>query len=97
MPKFVLFSILLPGVFAHAETMTPGSLEAKLYHELLAPCCYRETLDHHMSDTSTALKTEIHGLLADGKSEGQILELYNRATARGFWRSPKAPCGGSKH
>ena len=76
MPKFVLLAILLPGVFAHAETLTPGSLEAKLYHELLAPCCYRETLDHHTSDISIALKTEIHGLVAGGKSESQILELY---------------------
>ncbi len=56
--------------------MTRSPLEEKLEHELLAPCCYRETLDHHRSDAALTMNAEIHALVGQGKSEREILDLY---------------------
>jgi cytochrome c-type biogenesis protein CcmH/NrfF len=51
-------------------------VEVKLQRELLAPCCYRETLDHHMSEAAAAMKSEIHAMVARGKSEREIIEHF---------------------
>jgi cytochrome c-type biogenesis protein CcmH/NrfF len=51
-------------------------VEMKLQRELLAPCCYRETLDHHMSEAAAAMKSEIHAMVGRGKSEREIVEHY---------------------
>jgi cytochrome c-type biogenesis protein CcmH/NrfF len=76
MSKLVLLALVVPSVFARAEVARPGPLEAKLQHELLAPCCYRETLYRHMSDTAIAMKAEMHEMIASGKSERDVIELY---------------------
>ena|SRR5437899_396512 len=67
---------LIASTLASAGVVAPSSLESKLHRELLAPCCYRETLDHHMSEAATAMKAEIHEMVAHGKTEREIVELY---------------------
>jgi len=53
-----------------------STLELKLQRELLAPCCYHETLDRHNSDIAVTMRAEIHSMLTAGKSEREILDLY---------------------
>jgi cytochrome c-type biogenesis protein CcmH len=74
--KLILFTSLLRGICSRAEVTLAGPLEAKLQGELLAPCCYRQTLDHHMSDAATAMKAQIREMVANGKTEREIVELY---------------------
>ena len=76
MSKLTLLASLLSAISLHAELTLARPLEAKLQRELLAPCCYRQTLEHHMSDAATAMKAEIRQMVANGKTERQIIELY---------------------
>lgn len=72
--RLILIEFALPGFVAGAEVAAPGVLEKELQRELLAPCCYRETLDRHMSAGAIIMKAEIHAAGAGGKSERQIIE-----------------------
>lgn len=44
----------------------------RLEEHLLAPCCYRETLDVHTSPLTTKLRAEIRNQLASGQSPAQV-------------------------
>ncbi|HTU45395.1 MAG TPA: cytochrome c-type biogenesis protein CcmH [Bryobacteraceae bacterium] len=74
--KSLLLAAMLILPCAAADRASPTEL--KLQKELLAPCCYRETLDHHMSDASLAMKAEIHAMIERGASERDIVEYYKR-------------------
>lgn len=70
----LLFAALISSALALTEA--PGPLESRLQHRLLAPCCYQETPDHHMSEEVVKMKTEIHAMVGDGRSEREIVEFY---------------------
>ncbi|MEZ5362812.1 MAG: cytochrome c-type biogenesis protein CcmH [Bryobacterales bacterium] len=48
----------------------------KLSHELVAPCCWKEALAAHRSPAADAARTELHGLIAEGKSESEIRDWF---------------------
>jgi len=74
MRTLVRFAVLLTIACAAHAALLP--LESRLQHELLAPCCYRETLDHHMSQEAYNMRAEIHQMVLSGKSERQIIDFY---------------------
>ena len=48
----------------------------KLENTLLAPCCYSEPVAQHRSEVSLRMKAEIRRMVADGKSDREILDHY---------------------
>lgn len=48
--------------------------ELALQSRLLAPCCWKQTLDVHESELSTTLRDEIHRRLLEGEPPGAIEE-----------------------
>lgn len=48
----------------------------KLENSLLGPCCYSEPVATHRSEIALAMKAEIARLVAEGKSDREILDLY---------------------
>ena len=74
MRNLVRFAALMTIAWAAHASLPP--LESKLQHELLAPCCYRETLDHHMSQEAYNMRAEIHQMLLSGDTERQIIDIY---------------------
>ena len=68
------FALLLGIACTASAAVSP--LESKLQHELLAPCCYRETLDHHMSQDAYIMRAEIHNLVSAGRTEREIIDIY---------------------
>lgn len=57
-----------------ASSVAPAveSSARELERRLLAPCCWRETLDVHTSPLTTQLRGEIRARLAAGESSSQI-------------------------
>ena len=43
---------------------------------LIAPCCWSQQVSVHQSPASDEIKTNIRKLLADGKTQQQILDAY---------------------
>jgi cytochrome c-type biogenesis protein CcmH len=48
----------------------------KLENELMSPCCMTNTVAEHYSGASSKMKTEIRQMLAEGKTEQEILDFY---------------------
>ena len=48
----------------------------KLEAMLIAPCCWSQQVSVHSSPASDEIKTNIRKLLADGKTQQQILDAY---------------------
>lgn len=57
-----------------AEDPTPSSAERALLRRLLAPCCWRQSLDVHESDEAAELRREVHVRLSAGDSAQAIEE-----------------------
>lgn len=74
MRRLLLAALFLTSVLGDPLVLSP--VERKLQGELMAPCCYHETVDRHESDAAIQMRAEIHALVAAGQSEREILEHY---------------------
>lgn len=48
----------------------------ELQRALLAPCCYSEPVAEHRSEISLKMRDEIRGMVAEGKTDREILDHY---------------------
>ena len=69
------------------------ALQRQLEYEIMAPCCYGSSVGDHDSEAARQVKAQIARLLAEGKTKGEILDLFvaeygerilARPRARGF-------------
>jgi len=69
------------------------TLQRELGYEIMAPCCYGSPVGDHDSEAARQVKAQIARLLAEGKTKGEILDLFvakygerilARPPARGF-------------
>jgi cytochrome c-type biogenesis protein CcmH len=65
--------VLLTGIPAEQQARI-----SRLENSLLAPCCYQETLARHMSETAVAMRAELGAMVAQGKSDREILDYYKQ-------------------
>lgn len=79
MIRFAPFFILLCGLLVncggpHVRTPSANSEQSAraLERRLMAPCCWRETLDVHSSPVSSQLRAEIRDRVSKGDSPQQI-------------------------
>jgi len=63
---------------AEAQALTRGQMESyhRLTNQLIAPCCWREPIAIHRSAEALQMTEEVARLLADGRSEDEIREMY---------------------
>jgi len=108
--RFLLAPLLLLTLLCARATATPppdASITAAavdLERRLIAPCCWRETLDVHTSPTATELRHEIRSRLQAGESslaiEKSLVARYGpklRATLPdnlGYWLFALVVAGG---
>jgi cytochrome c-type biogenesis protein CcmH len=71
--KALLTAFLLSSLLVAAE---PDAHERELRRKLVAACCWNETIDQHTSGTADKMRTQLHSLLADGKSDDEILNAF---------------------
>lgn len=48
----------------------------KVEESLLAPCCYSQTIDKHMSGEAFQMRDEVTDMVVQGMTEREILEHY---------------------
>lgn len=75
----ILF-VLLAGASgaARAESGAPGAevLAKKLEGELIAPCCWSQTIGEHRSEASEQMRREIRDMIDKNMSHQQIIDFY---------------------
>ena len=47
-----------------------------LQEKLIAPCCWTESIVSHRSEIATEMRAEINRMVAEGKSDREILDYY---------------------
>lgn len=77
--------LMLPGV-AIADSSTgadPAALSAEqeslarsIEGELIAPCCYTQTVALHASDKSEEIKAQIRSMVVSGSDKGEIIGFF---------------------
>lgn len=76
--KFAACFIFLALVATTAVSLTSEQNVriAKFEEMLVAPCCYREPISIHQSDVAIEMRREIECMVAEGKSDREILDYY---------------------
>lgn len=69
-------TILLFVMSAAPLTQHQAATVKKVEASLVAPCCYSQTIDQHMSDAAERMRVEVTDMVAGGSSEQQILAHY---------------------
>jgi cytochrome c-type biogenesis protein CcmH len=73
---------LVVGVLVLASAALAGLTDARkaraaaLQRVLLAPCCWSEPVAAHRSEVALEMRAEINRLVAEGKSDREILDYY---------------------
>lgn len=74
--------LLSAGALAFAVLLVPAMSQTRdeiahrIESQLMAPCCWSEPVSQHLSPAAEEIRREIRALLAAGKSEQEILEIY---------------------
>ncbi len=73
-----MMGIPLALVLAHPDGFTSRQTEEirKVESRLLAPCCYTQSIAVHGSDIAVQMRSEVAEMVADGKTEEEIVSHY---------------------
>jgi cytochrome c-type biogenesis protein CcmH len=73
-----MISIILALVLASPVSLTSTQTVEirKVEKRLLAPCCYAQSIAEHGSDIAAQMRNEVAEMVADGKSEEEIVDHY---------------------
>jgi cytochrome c-type biogenesis protein CcmH/NrfF len=66
------------------------TLAKQIEGQLIAPCCFAQTVADHYSDVAENIKRQIRQLLAQGVTEAQILNEYVRIYGERILAAPRA-------
>jgi len=90
----LIFQYLTPLLFALALGAT-GADEVetrarRIEKNLIAPCCWNQPVAQHYSAAAAQIKQEVRQMLAQGKSEREILDHYVSLYGERILASPRA-------
>ncbi len=85
-------AFLLPAGTTASAALTPQqeSLAQKIDGELIAPCCWTQTVAEHESDAAEQIKAQTRDMVAQGKSEAEIFNQYVAQYGEKILASPRA-------
>lgn len=74
-----------------ADTVRSVNIEQvnKIAGKLIAPCCWKQTVDVHPSSASDKIKAEIEAALIKGQTEEQIIERFVAEYGERILATPK--------
>lgn len=65
----------------------------RLEHKLMAPCCYTQTIDEHMSQEAADMRAEVEQMVEGGRSDREILTFYRKKYGETILASPDGLSG----
>lgn len=82
--------LLSGGTATAALTSRQESLARTIDGELIAPCCWTQTVAEHKSEAAEQMKAQTRDMIAQGKSEDEILDQYVAQYGERILASPRA-------
>jgi len=74
--KWVVWATLALVVPAGLCAESPQEREKRLQGRLVASCCWSEPISIHRSEAAAEMRAQLHAMLAEGRSDEQILEAF---------------------
>lgn len=73
-----MMAMILAVILANPASLTNTQSEQirKVEKRLLAPCCYTQSIAEHGSDIAVQMRNEVTEMVADGKSDDEIVNHY---------------------
>jgi cytochrome c-type biogenesis protein CcmH len=71
----ILLLVVALGAYGQQAEDQEARIRA-LQHRFLAPCCYTETVYDHRSEIALQMQGEIRRMVAEGRSDRDILDFY---------------------
>jgi len=68
----LMLTLINPSSLSTAQTAEIQKVEKRL----MAPCCYTQSIAEHGSDIAVQMRGEVAEMVAEGKSESEIVEHY---------------------
>ena len=82
-----------PGLALNEEIALSAEQEARaraIDDQLIAPCCFSQTVANHNSPIAESIKAEVRQMLAAGSSEREILDFYVGKYGERILAAPRA-------
>ncbi|HOK44689.1 MAG TPA: cytochrome c-type biogenesis protein CcmH [Bryobacteraceae bacterium] len=80
-----MFALLIAVLLAGDVSARIERIEKAMY----APCCYQESVRTHRSETALEMKAEIARLVAEGKSDQEIFDIYKQRYGQRIMMEPE--------
>lgn len=71
------------------DAQADQALQRELEMGIMAPCCYGSPVGDHDSPAAKQVKTQIAGLIAEGKTKEEIFDMYVALYGEKILSSPK--------
>jgi len=73
-----MFAMILVLILVNPASLSTAQTAQiqKVENRLLAPCCYTQSIAEHGSDIAVQMRGEVAEMVAEGKSESEIVEHY---------------------
>lgn len=81
--------LVFAGNLRASDPQDSQELQRELEMGIMAPCCYGSPVADHDSEAAKQVKTQIAGLIADGKSKEEIFDMYVALYGERILSSPK--------
>lgn len=89
--KLLIASLLF--LVSFAPTSDQNRRIKKLEKSLMAPCCYSQTIDEHMSMEAAQMRDEVSDMVLAGKSDREILKYYEAKYGKTILAVPDGTTG----
>jgi len=73
-PMILTLILINPPPLSTSQTAQIQKVEKRL----LAPCCYTQSIAEHGSDIAVQMRGEVAEMVAEGRSESEIVEHYRQ-------------------
>jgi cytochrome c-type biogenesis protein CcmH len=82
--------LLCTALSIGAENKQAAEKEREITDNLIAPCCWSQTVSQHYSDAADQIRREVHAMVAAGKSRDEILDHYVAQYGERILATPRA-------
>ena len=88
-PKLGTSTLVLLWLALHPLAAEKNAVK-RIRDRSLAPCCWQQSVAVHDSEIAKRMRAEIANMVADGKNEEQIVDLYVARYGGGSHEAPSA-------
>jgi cytochrome c-type biogenesis protein CcmH len=88
--RLILILLCILATLGTLEAQTADKKVREIEDNLIAPCCWSQTVSQHYSEVSEQIRQEVRAMVAAGKSRDEILDYYVAKYGERILATPRA-------